>query len=150
MKWLPTSTPCTVFVIFKSTSMNRFSDFHFQLVNYYDYYFFFLPNRWIVRQNTTKFRFRCMTRKWTNSRCVCMIFSWLSCLRVHHSGTQRKRFGRKWARSDKCWWTKKALSPEKAPTHSPCKYTCSSGSFAIRCVCKGCRATMFLRLIETV
>lgn len=37
------------------------------------------------------------------------------------SGTQKKRFDRKWARSDKCWWTKKESSLERAHTHNQCK-----------------------------
>lgn len=43
------------------------------------------------------------------------------CLHCPSSGTQKKRFDRKWAPSDKCWWTKRESSPERAHTHNQCK-----------------------------
>lgn len=51
--------------------------------------------------------------------CVCVSLYWL-CL-LSSSGTQKKRFDRKWAHSGKCWWTRRALSPERDHTLSQCK-----------------------------
>lgn len=50
---------------------------------------------------------------------MCVSLYWL-CL-LSSSGTQKKRFDRKWAHSGKCWWTRRALSPERDHRLSQCK-----------------------------